>query len=207
MQKLYLLRANLVIVTLLALQACVSGPSVKSSSSVTSALRHQEHQNNIASIQAFTLKGRVAVQAQGKGFSGSLTWQHSGNDDNLALFSPLGSQLASITKTIGQVTLTDDKGKSISAIDAETLTEKVLGWKLPLTGLADWSLGRPASSAVQDITWNEQGHLVSLKQDGWEVEYQNYAQQENYVLPVKLVLRNEKVNLKLLIEQWQETAN
>jgi outer membrane lipoprotein LolB len=207
MQKLDLLRTSLVIVMICTLQACVSGPYTESSDSVTSALRYQEHQATIASIQQFSLKGRVGVQAEGKGFSGSLTWQHSATNDNVALFSPLGSQVARITKTTSQVTLTDDKGSRVSEIDAETLTEKVLGWKLPLSGLADWSLGRPARGNVQDISWDAQGHLMRLKQDDWEVEYQSYTKQENYVLPAKLVLRNEKVNLKLLIEQWQDIAN
>lgn len=207
MHKRLLIRVPIVLAYICTLSACVGTPSIKSSDTSISASHYQAHQATIAPIQQFSLRGRVGVQANGKGFSGSITWQHSAVDDNVALFSPLGSQVANISKTTTQVTLTDNKGNSISEADPETLTEKVLGWKLPLTGLADWSLGRPASGHVQAISWDEQGHLVQLKQDGWEVEYQSYAKQGNYVLPIKLVLKNDKVHLKLLIEQWQENSN
>jgi outer membrane lipoprotein LolB len=142
------------------------------------------------------------VQAEGKGFSGSLTWLHDKVKDDIALYSPLGGQVASIKKTSENVTLEDTKGNSITAADAEMLTQSMLGWQLPLAGLADWSLGRPRSSQITASTWDEQGHLSTLKQDGWDILFQNYAEQNGHFLPNKIVLRNTKVNIKLLVENW-----
>jgi outer membrane lipoprotein LolB len=168
---------------------------------------YQQHLQNLAGIGQFTLQGRIGVQAEGKGFSGSLNWQHNPADDEIALYSPLGGQVASIKKTADEVTLIDAKGKRISAADTETLTQNTLGWKLPLTGLADWSIGRPTSSAVQASTLDEKGRLLTLKQDGWDIEYQNYSEQNGHFLPGKIVLRSEKLNLKLLIEKWLIVKN
>jgi outer membrane lipoprotein LolB len=167
-----------------------------------SQLLHQAHLQDIAHIDQFRIKGRIGVQTEGKGFSGSLTWQHEQANDDIALFSPLGSQLASIKKNADNVILVDAKGNSMEAKDAETLTRNKLGWQLPLTGLADWSLGRPSDSAIQANTWDEQGFLNKLQQDGWEIQYENYTEQNGHYLPSKISLRNEKVYLKLLIENW-----
>ena len=185
------------------LQACAVAPTAKPIQVESSSTLQQQHLQQISAIQQFSIKGRIGVQSEGKGFSGGLTWQHDSLNDDISLYSPLGGQVASIKKNPEKVTLEDGKGNSISAIDAETLTQTTLGWRLPLTGLADWSLGRPASSAIQASTWDEQGHLVTLKQDGWEIEYQNYSEQSGYALPSKILLKNEKVSLKLLVEQWQ----
>lgn len=184
------------------LQSCASVPASKPANNLASQILNQQHLLNIATIGQFTLKGRIGVQSDGKGFSGGLYWQHDIANDNIELYSPLGGQVASIRKTIDKVTLEDAKGNNISAADAETLTQRTLGWQLPLTGLADWSLGRPTNSAIDAITWDTLGHLSTLKQDGWNIEYQNYSEQNGHFLPSKISLRSEKVNLKLLVEKW-----
>ncbi len=184
------------------LQSCAMVPATKPTDNVASQILYQRHLLNIATIRQFTLQGRIGVQAEGKGFSGGLHWQHDSANDNIELYSPLGGQIASIKKTVDKVTLVDAKGNSISAADAETLTQTALGWQLPLSGLADWSLGQPTNGTIDAITWDEFGHLNTLKQDGWNIEYQNYSEQNGHFLPSKILLRSEKVNLKLLVEKW-----
>ncbi len=187
--------------------SCSSLPKPEAHPNAASQARQQAHLQDIASIDQFSIKGRIGVQADGKGFSGSLSWQHNKMKDDIALYSPLGGQLASIKKTAENVTLEDAKGNSVTAADAETLTQNTLGWQLPLAGLADWSLGRPSSSAIQASTWDEQGRLSTLKQDGWDIQYENYTDQYGYFLPNKILLRNEKVYLKLLVESWSHITN
>jgi outer membrane lipoprotein LolB len=184
------------------LSSCVSTPKIHPVENVKSQALQQQHLQTIANIQQFTLKGRIGVQTEGKGFSGGLNWQHVNSNDDISLYSPLGGQVASIKKTSDSVTLQDTKGNTLSAADAETLTQKALGWKLPLAGLVDWSLGRPNNSPIQSITWDELGRLNTLKQDGWDIEYQNYVDNSGIFLPSKILLKSEKVNLKLLVENW-----
>ena len=163
---------------------------------------NQQHLTKLAQIQHFALKGRLGVVTQKQGFSGGIDWNHQIVHDNIEVFSPLGGKVASIAKTPTEVTLTTQDGHSIKANDAETLTETTLGWRLPLTGLNDWALGRPAKSKIDASTWNEQGQLTTLKQDGWNISYENYVETNGYFLPNKIVLKSEKVNLKLLVEKW-----
>jgi outer membrane lipoprotein LolB len=181
---------------------CVSLPATKIEPSTAAQKLRTQHLQQLASIVQFSMQGRFGVQTNGKGFSGSLQWQHNNAEDNIDLYSPLGSQVASIKKTPDQVTLTDSSGKRFSAADAETLTQETLGWKLPLTGLSDWSIGRPTQSTIQSSSWNEQGLLTNLDQDGWKIEYDNYAQQGAYMLPGKIFLKSDQLNLKLLVEKW-----
>lgn len=189
------------------LPACVSVPDAKHAPSSASQALKQAHLRHIANIQYFSLQGRIGVQTDGKGFSGGLHWQHNATNDDIALYSPLGGQVASIKKSAGQITLEDANGNSMSASDAETLTQTALGWQLPLVGLADWSLGRPSSSPILDSTWDTQGLLTTLHQDGWKIEYQNYAEQNGYLLPSKIFLKSDKVNLKLLVETWNNIGH
>lgn len=186
------------------LSACVSTPNTKPLVSAASQSLKDQHQLNISAIQQFSLQGRIGVQTNSKGFSGSLRWQHNNINDDIALYSPLGGQVASIKKNPAQITLEDTNGKSIAATDAESLTQSALGWQLPLTGLADWSLGRPTKNTIQASTWDERGLLSTLSQDGWSIEYQNYSVQNGYLLPNKILLKSDKVNLKLLVDTWSD---
>ena len=161
-----------------------------------------EHQAKLQQIQAFTLKGRLGVITQQQGFSGSIDWQHQPQTDDIAVYSPLGGKVANIAKTPARVTLTDHKGNSISAADAESLTEQTLGFRLPLTGLSDWALGRPSHSPITANAWDANGRLIMLEQAGWRIDYASYADFNGQSLPQKMVLKNDKVTLKLLTEAW-----
>ncbi|HLD09287.1 MAG TPA: lipoprotein insertase outer membrane protein LolB [Methylophilaceae bacterium] len=168
------------------------------------AAAYQQHLASLANIKQFKLQGRIGVQTEGKGFSGTTHWQHDDAGDNIALFSPLGGQIATIKTTTDGVELVTSDGKSYSAKDAETLTQQNLGWSLPMQGLTDWVLGRPASgSNASDMIWDSTGRLTKLKQDGWEIEFPEYTEVNGQQLPGKINLRNPKLYLKLIVEQWE----
>lgn len=188
------------------LAGCASAPTAPTEPDTAARKLREQHLQQLANIDNFAIQGRIGVQTNSKGFSGSLQWQHQSNGDDINLFSPLGSQVASITKSPDQVVLKDASGKSFSAIDAETLTQETLGWKLPLKGLTDWAIGRPAQSPIKNTSWNEQGQLTRLEQDGWNIEYDNYQKQGSYILPGKIYLKSDKLNLKLLVEKWNILA-
>ncbi len=186
----------------LVLVGCATQPTTPTISSPQNIVIHQQHLAAVANIKSYALKGRLGVVTQKQGFSGSIEWQHQPNADNIDVYSPVGGKLANIAKNASGVTLTDQKGHTIKANDAETLTENTLGFRLPLNGLSDWAVGRPTSSKIDASTWDEAGRLTTLKQDGWDISYENYANVNSQFLPSKIVLKSEKVNLKLLVEKW-----
>ena len=168
---------------------------------------HQQHLASLADIKQFNIQGRIGVQTEGHGFSGSTHWHHDTTTDDIGLFSPLGSQVATINTTASGVVLVTSEGKTYTANDAETLTQETLGWSLPMQGLPDWVLGRPAPRAIQQSQWDEAGRLTRLKQDGWDIEYGQYVDSSGYQLPSKITLRSPKLNLKLVIERWNALQN
>ena len=191
---------------MLILAACATQPIPPSQAPTTSSI-NQKHLATLANIKAFALKGRLGVVTQKQGFSGGINWQHQAVTDNIDVYSPVGGKVANIAKNTQGVTLTDQKGHSVSAQDAESLTEATLGFRLPLNGLNDWALGRPSASKIDAANWDETGRLTALKQDGWDISFENYAMQNGVDLPSKILLKSEKVNLKLLVEKWTGVGN
>ena len=196
-------RGRILLLAALFLGACATQPVPPSTTSApTNASINQQHLTALATIKSFSLKGRLGVVTQKQGFSGSIEWQHQQTSDNIDVYSPVGGKVANIAKSTDGVILTDQKGHSIKAQDAESLTDMTLGFKLPLTGLSDWALGKPTTSKIEAATWDEKGQLLTLKQDGWDISYENYTEINGLNLPNKIVLKSDKVNLKLLVEKW-----
>ncbi len=206
---------SVTLILALILTACATQPIPPSASATpTNISINQQHLTTLATIKSFSLKGRLGVVTQKQGLSGSIEWQHQPYKDNqtgldnIDVYSPVGGKVANIAKTADGVTLTDQKGHSISAQDAESLTEMTLGFRLPLTGLSDWALGKPTASKIDASSWDEKGRLLTLKQDGWDISYETYVEingteNNGLDLPNKIVLKSEKVNLKLLVEKWE----
>lgn len=196
------IRAYLTLCLLAILAACSSLPSKAPIATPASLSLHQQHLASLSRIQQFELKGRLGVQADGKGYSASLIWQHNTDHDDIRIYSPLGGQLARIQKTADGIRLEDAQGQVSVGKDAESLTQALLGWRLPLSGLADWVLGRPTNSAMASLTWDEAGHTLSLNEADWAIVYQQYQASPTAFLPHKLSLKNARVQLKLIVEKW-----
>jgi outer membrane lipoprotein LolB len=146
----------------------------------------------------------MGVQSQEKGYSGSIDWKHTDARDEIAVFSPLGGQIATLLKTSSEVVMLLQNGQSVRAADAESLTDMTLGWRLPLTGLSDWVLGRPTAGAISHIEQDAQGHIIKLTQEGWDIEYSQYAAHADrqVQLPRKIMMTSPKLNLKFVVESW-----
>jgi outer membrane lipoprotein LolB len=118
----------------------------------------------------------------------------------MLLTTPFGQGIARLVRAGDEFTLTTQDGREYRARDAESLTEQVLGFRLPLRGLADWVRGRPAAApAPTRERVNASGQLAELEQSGWTVEYQEYTG----ALPSRLRLTYPGLELRVAISEWK----
>jgi len=164
---------------------------------------HERHMSKIAAIQQFSVKGRLGIITKPKNYSAKLIWEHLPEADHIDIYSPIGGKVATIQKTPMKVTLTDNGQKTLEARDAESLTEQTLGFRLPLSGLSHWALGKPSNTGITNMmTWDENGRIKTMQQNGWDIQYKDYAEHAGYVLPRKVTLKNEKMTIKLINDEW-----
>ncbi|MGB7542151.1 MAG: lipoprotein insertase outer membrane protein LolB [Burkholderiales bacterium] len=148
------------------------------------------------SASGFELSGRVAVHYGNEGVSGRIFWRHSNDSDDLLITSPLGQGVARISRSGGEARLVTGEGAEYRAADAESLTERVLGWRLPLAGLPDWVQGRASPGRPAELRRNGAGRLVDLRQDDWRIEFQEYEGER----PSRLRLSRENLEIRLVID-------
>lgn len=164
----------------------------------------EQHPGPAAPVgEAFYLSGRVAVKYGDEAASGRISWEHELNGDDLLFSSPLGQGVAHIVRRDGLVSLTTSDQKVYRADDVESLTETVLGWRLPLAGLPDWVRGRAAAGAPAQTKLDGSRRLAELRQSGWLVDFLAYDDATG--LPAKLRLSRENVEIRLAIDHWRGT--
>lgn len=150
----------------------------------------------------FELAGRIAVRYRDDAGSGYIAWRHGARADEMLLTSPLGQGIARLVRAGDEIVLTTQDGREFRAADAESLTEQVLGFRVPLLGLTDWVRGKPARAPAPPPDRQRsdaEGRLAELEQSGWRIEYLEYQGS----LPSRLKLAFPGVELRLAISEWK----
>ena len=132
----------------------------------------------------FDLAGRIAARYGNEAFTGNIAWRHAKGGDELLISTPTGQGVAQILRQGDAVLLKTAQGREYRAADSESLTERVLGFRLPIEGLAEWVRGQPAPE---------------LERRGWRVEYQERDAQQR---PTRMRLTYPGIELRLAISQW-----
>jgi outer membrane lipoprotein LolB len=132
----------------------------------------------------FSFSGRIAARSPKESFTGNISWRHAPAGDELLISTPTGQGVAQIIRQGDAVLVRTSEPREYRAADSESLTERVLGVRLPIEGLAQWVQGKPAPA---------------LESRGWRVEYQEYDERRR---PTRLRITNAGVELRLAIQQW-----
>ena len=133
----------------------------------------------------FELSGRLAASTRAESFTGNLSWRHARSADELLISTPFGQGVARILRQDDAVVLETADGRAYRAADSESLTERVLGFRLPLIGLADWVRGRASPG---------------LEARGWSIEYQEHDAERR---PILMRLTYPGIELRLAVSEWK----
>jgi len=153
---------------------------------------------------SFELTGRLSARHGEEAFAGSFRWRHDGERDELSLASPTGQTVALLSGDPQGVQLQAANGRSETAGSWTALTERGLGWRLPVDGLAFWIQGAPRNGAPFAVEAGEDGRASVLRQDGWTIVYQAYAPAADTVArPSRLTLSYPDVELRLAVDSWR----
>jgi outer membrane lipoprotein LolB len=112
-----------------------------------------------------------AVATQGErreNVSGRFSVEVRGERQTIDLSTPLGTTVARIEVGAEGARATGPGMAETRGPDADALTEQLLGWRLPVSGLADWVEGRPSPNRPGRVE-RDGNRPVLIEQDGWTV--------------------------------------
>ncbi|WP_293373150.1 lipoprotein insertase outer membrane protein LolB [Nevskia sp.] len=160
--------------------------------------------SNIAAVQNFVLKGRVA-EAGITGGRGDLDWTQAGDHLDLRISGPLGVGALAISGDRESVEIRSKDG-TVTTRDPASYMQQQLGWSLPLSTLRYWALGVPAPGLIDDqpreVLLDDVGRALRFDQFGWRIEYIEYQSVNSLSLPRKLSLASGGRTFRLVVDQW-----
>lgn len=151
----------------------------------------------------FELSGRIAVQVDGEGSSARIKWSHRGDVDAVDVYTPIGSIVAVILVSPRTGAVLETKDQVYEAASVEALTQRVLGWRLPLAGLKYWAQGQANPLVVTDAVASRdaQQRLTYLEQDGWKITFESYV--EKSMRPRVIRLEFQDLKIRFVLDEWE----
>jgi outer membrane lipoprotein LolB len=183
-----------------ALRTTSHYPPLSPQQQSTLALRQQ----SLADVSSWVFSGRLSLKTADDAWTGKLRWRQDGEQFRLHFSAPTGQGAVQLMSNpqFG-VEMRTAKGAVQYADDAETLLYDHTGWRLPVSGLRLWVVGLPqGAEKISQLLFDDQGRIESLQQYQWHIHYLQYRRINGHDLPRKIHLQNAKLNLRIVIDQW-----
>ncbi len=167
-----------------------------------------EQRAALEKLDRYGLNGRVAVAANGQGFSASLRYAQIARASRLSLDGPLGIGGLRIEFEGDDLEVATSRGEKLDGPEARAALEQRLGFALPLEELRWWLLGIPAPGDSAVNADPATGEIRDFTQNGWLVSVNSREAGLGFSLPKRLTAERasesgETARLKLLVERWE----
>jgi outer membrane lipoprotein LolB len=165
-----------------------------------SDLAWQARRARLSQVDRFNLEARVSSGGV-FGVRGNLSWKQLPDSFDMGVAGPFGIGAANISGRGAEIEIKTAKG-SFKTSDPERDLRQRLGWAFPVAHLRWWVLGVPAPGTDPAMEVDDEGRLVTLEQDDWKLEYDEYQDAGGLQLPRKFVVANDEVKIKVVIDTW-----
>ena len=146
--------------------------------------------------QAFDASGRLGVKIDEKGSYANFDWTRKNGVETIDVNTPIGSTVGQLCRDAEGVLAQDANGKIYTAETPEELSEKLLGYHLPIKHLSVWANGEWVRDEPHSFTADGK-----LKQLGWTISRELNDDETTRIL----LLENDKMSLRMVFNELTRT--
>lgn len=164
-------------------------------------------QDVLNKLESWTLQGRIVVISGDEGWSATLHWVQDAGNYTMRFIAPLGQGTYQLHGDQKRVSLLTAENELYQADNPEQLLQNNLGWSVPVHGLKYWIKGIPEPGIKsENLLIDNQGRMTELQQSGWHINISRYSDFNGTQLPSKLVMKNDHLQLRLVIQDWKTST-
>lgn len=187
-------------VALLLLSGCALSPSTPPQERPCGRWENQIPKTE--TLQRWTVAGKVNLRTPQQNDTASFDWQQQNPTHYRMMISgPFGIGRNTLEQQNDHAVLSNGNG-TFQASSPEGLMQQQLGWSLPISALYYWARAIPAPGQPYRITPDTCGYPETLDQQGWHIEYSQWAFADGYWLPGRLKMHYGQLNATLLLKEW-----
>jgi outer membrane lipoprotein LolB len=167
----------------------------------------QQRASDLAYLQQWHIKGKIAFLEVNNRNSFSLVWRvdEKNQTQHLNLTSFLGINALELESTKDNHKIKIE-GKTYQGSDLEALITSLTGLTLPAKALTYWLKGLPYNEqdklVYQASTQLPQTLTSYYNNESWQVSYSGYKQISNYSLATKISIKKDDLLIKIAINEW-----
>lgn len=195
------LRLFMAMLPLLALMACMRTP-VRLDADAALLAGQQARETALEQQGAWELVGRIAVSDGRDGGSGRIHWAQDGERFDIRLSAPVSRQSWRLSGQPGAARLEGLEGGPLEGRDPQALLYQATGWLIPLADMARWARGMRGDPAAR-VSFDEQGLPSLIEQAGWAIEYRDWLDGADPVLPRRVFAERGEARVRLQVERWE----
>ena len=172
---------------------------------VDDGLGFDRRQASLAAVSDWDLRGGIVVDTGDGAYQSRFSWQQRGDSLTLEVNGRLGVGRTLIVGNESRLTV-DARGETQVLTDPERQLSEMIGWWLPVTSAEHWLLGRPDPDFSAESSRGAFDTLATLNQRDWLISYDEYQIAEGRLVPRRITLRHEPLELSLRIIDWQSSV-
>ena len=158
----------------------------------------------LAELESWGLRGRVALNREGRGAQANVLWRQQGALAQLELSGPWGVGAERVRIEGGDVNLlSEGDWVSMCAPGMQIDDLEMLCESAPLTSLPYWLRGLPDPGSPFTEYSSGQGAAREFRQDGWRIEVNALARSGDLVVPRRLNISGPGASMKVAITNWE----
>lgn len=146
-------------------------------------------------VNDFSAEGRIAVKLEGKGSYANFDWTYQNQVQTININTPIGSTVGQLCQDNQGVLAVDNKGRTYEAATAQELSNRLLGFELPIQYLHIWASGKRVADAPYQLLPDSR-----LQQFGWTISRTLNSNSK----PKTLLLESPKLTLRLAFDNLDD---
>ena len=158
----------------------------------------------LAELESWGLRGRVALNREGRGAQANVLWRQQGALAQLELSGPWGVGAERVRIEDGDVNLlSEGDWVSMCAPGMQIDELEMLCESAPLKSLPYWLRGLPDPGSPFTEYGSGQGAVREFRQDGWRIEVNALARSGDLAVPRRLNISGPGASMKVAITNWE----
>lgn len=162
-----------------------------------------ERRDLLRQLDDWRMEGRIALRTGRDGYNGTLSWEQMDDLLDFRFRGPFGFGGFRIHGDLDRLRIKTTSGEELLLTDPEAEMRDRFGWSLPVYSMRFWIVGVSDPGMTAEETVDDEGMLLELSQNGWDVSFDGYRVEDGLLLPKKIVMESGEVRIRVVADRWR----
>lgn len=162
-----------------------------------------ERRDLLRQLDDWRMEGRIALRTGRDGYNGTLSWEQMDDLLDFRFRGPFGFGGFRIHGDLDRLRIKTTSGEELLLTDPEAEMRDRFGWSLPVYSMRFWIVGVSDPGMTAEETVDDEGTLLELSQNGWDISFDGYRVEDGLLLPKKIVMESGEVRIRVVADRWR----